>query len=38
LTDDQDHLRAVLPQVVEQLRGMADLLESMTPAEYGSRG
>lgn len=37
-TDDQDHLRAGLPQVVEQLRGMADLLESMTPAEYGSRG
>ncbi len=33
-TDGEDQPRAGLPQVAEQLRGMADLLESMTPAEY----
>jgi hypothetical protein len=34
-TDGQDpEPRAGLPRVVEQLRGMADLLESMTPAEF----
>jgi len=31
---EHDDPRKGLPQVVDQLRGMADLLETMTPSEY----
>jgi hypothetical protein len=31
---EDDQPRAALPQVVDQLRGMADLLETITPAEH----
>lgn len=38
-TSEQDpEPRAGLPAMVEQLRGMADLLESMTPAKLRSSG
>jgi hypothetical protein len=30
---EDEHPRAALPRVVEQLRGMADLLETMTPKD-----
>jgi hypothetical protein len=33
-TNGQDHPRSGLPQVAERLRGLADLLESMTPPEH----
>jgi hypothetical protein len=33
-TGEQQHPRKGLPQVVDQLRGMADMLETMTPSEY----